>query len=111
MTDEIPYTDFSKLDLRVGRIVKVKDHPNADKLYVMIVDLNEDEDRIIVAGLKEHYKKEDLEGKNAVFVSNLEPSKIRGVESNGMILAATDSDGNVLIISPEKDMEEGSKIK
>ncbi len=111
MTDKIPYTDFSKLDLRVGRIVKVKDHPNADKLYVMIVDLNEDEDRIIVAGLKGHYKKEDLEGKKAVFVANLEPAKIRGVESNGMILAATDSDGNVLIISPEKDMEEGSKIK
>lgn len=111
MTDKIPYTDFSKLDLRVGQIVKAEDHPNADKLLVLIVDLNEDEDRVIVAGLKGHYEKEELEGKKAIFVTNLEPSKIRGIESNGMILAASDKEGRVIILSPEKDIEIGSKVK
>ncbi len=112
MTDTIPYTDFAKLDLRVGEIVKVENHPNADKLYVLIVDLGEEKDRIIVAGLKAHYKPEELEGKKAIFVANLEPANLRGIESQGMILAAaSEGDEIVCILEPEKDVEVGSKIR
>ncbi len=109
--DKASYSDFEKLELKVGKIMKVQNHPNADKLYVLIVDLGEEEDRIIVAGLRKNYEKEELEGKKAIFVANLEPSKIRGIESNGMILAASDEEGNVLILCPEKDIDVGSKVK
>jgi len=110
--EKIPYDDFTKLDLRVGQIAKVEDHPNADKLYVLIVDLGEDKDRLIVAGLKPHYKPEELEGKKAIFITNLEPAKIRGIESQGMILAAASpNDETVCILQPEKDVEIGSKIR
>ena len=75
------------LDLRVGKIVSIENHPEADKLYVMELDLGI-EKRTIVAGLKPYYKTEDLEGKKVVVVCNLKPAKLRGIESNGMILAA-----------------------
>ena len=107
----IQFSDFEKLELKVGLIQEVKDHPNADKLYVLIVDFNEDEDRLVVAGIKEYYKKEELEGKKAIFITNLETAKIRGVESEAMILAASDKDKKtVSILEPEKDLPEGSKI-
>jgi len=111
MTDKIPFSDFAKLDLRVGKILKVEDHPDADKLYVLSVDLGEEEPRTIIAGLKNHYKAEDLEDKSAVFVANLEAAKLRGIESNGMILAASSEDkSSVIFITPEKDIAPGSKI-
>lgn len=111
MAENIPIDEFKKLDLRVGTIVEVNDHPNADKLYTLIVDVGEDEDRVIVAGLKAYYKKEELEGKKAVFIINLEPSKIRGVQSEGMLLAASDPDKKtVSILQPEKDLENGAKV-
>ncbi|OIO81280.1 methionine--tRNA ligase subunit beta [Candidatus Pacearchaeota archaeon CG1_02_32_132] len=109
--EKISYSDFQKLDLRVGKILKVEDHPNADKLFVLTVDLAEDSPRTIVAGLKAFYEKEDLEGKKAIFVVNLEPANLRGIESNGMILAASNKDKEtVTILKPEKDLETGSKI-
>ena len=92
MSDKIPYSDFAKLDLRVGEIKSVEAHPNADKLYVMKVDLGEGEERTIVAGLRKYYSVEELAGKKAIFVANLEPAVLRGVESNGMILAAVSED-------------------
>jgi methionine--tRNA ligase beta chain len=109
--DRIGIDDFSKLDLRVGMIKKVEDHPNADKLLVLRVDLGEEEERTIVAGLKGHYTSEELEGKKAVFVANLEPAQLRGVESNGMIMAAS-SEGKeeVVFLKPEKDVPVGSKV-
>ena len=110
MTDKIPYSDFTKLDLRVGKILKAEDHPDADKLLVLTVDLAEDEPRTVVAGIKEHYEKEKLEGKSAIFVANLAPAKIRGVESNGMILAA-ESNGKIIILTTEQNASPGSKIK
>jgi methionyl-tRNA synthetase len=112
MDEKINYLDFAKLDLRVGKIVSVEDHPNADKLYVLTVDLGEEEKRTIVAGLKKTYSKDDLVGKKAIFVANLAPAKLRGVESNGMILAAANPDeSKIFILSPEKDIEEGSKVR
>lgn len=108
MKPEIQFPDFEKLDLRVGLIKKVEDHPNADKLLVLTVDLGEEE-RTIVAGLKGHYTPEKLEGKKAIFIANLAPVKLRGIESNGMILAATSED-KVIILQPESDIEPGTKI-
>lgn len=111
MSDKISYDEFAKLDLRVGEIKDVKDHPNAEKLLVLTVNLGEDEDRTIVAGLRNYYEKDDLKGKKAVFVANLQPAKLRGVESNGMILAAANeqhTEVNILLI--DGDMKPGTKI-
>tara|TARA_Y100000310_G_scaffold344244_1_gene455946 strand:+ start:8448 stop:8786 length:339 start_codon:yes stop_codon:yes gene_type:complete len=111
MTEKITIDDFSKLDLRVGEIKKAEPHPNADKLLVLTVDLGEDKERTIVAGLKGHYEPSDLEGKKAIFISNLEPAELRGVESNGMILAAVSEDKEkITILQPEEDMPAGTKI-
>lgn len=108
--EKVPIQDFQKLDLRVGKILQVEDHPNANKLYILTVDLAESKPRQIVAGLKPYYTKEHLINKKAVFITNLEPVKLRGVESNGMILAAGNED-KVLFLTPEKDIEVGSKIR
>ncbi len=111
MIHKIPYSDFEKLDLRVGKILQVEDHPNANKLYILTVDLGEEKPRTIIAGLKPYYKKEELINKKTIFIANLEPRKILGLESNGMILAADNAKGKVIFLSPEKDIEEGAKIR
>ena len=77
----ISIDDFGKLDLRVAEILEIDDHPNADRLYVMRVKVG-DEERTIVAGIKKHYIKEELIGKKIIIVANLEPAKLRGVESS-----------------------------
>lgn len=108
---KIPYSDFEKLDLRVGTILEVQDHPKADKLYILTVDLGEPAPRTIVAGLKTKYAHENLKGKQAVFVANLEPVTLRGIQSEGMILAASNEDkSEVFFIKPEKEIAPGSKI-
>lgn len=108
--EKIEFSDFSKLDLRVGRIVKVEEHPNADKLFVLRVDFGSEE-RAICAGLRGHYSADELEGKQAVFVFNLAPRELRGVESNGMILAASDSGKEkVVILTVDSEIENGAKI-
>ena len=106
----IPYKDWEKMEFRIGKIIKVKPHPNADKLYVLLVDLGEGEtDRQIVAGIKEHYELKDLIDKQVVIFTNLQPTKIRGIESNGMILAAGFKD-TVCLIKPDKKIETGARI-
>lgn len=111
MTEKIPFPDFQKVDLRVGTILEVENHSKADKLYVIKVDLGEETPRTIVAGLRAHYTHEDLKGKQAIFVANLEPVTLRGIESNGMILAASNEEKtNVFFIKPEKQIAPGSKI-
>ena len=107
MTTKIPYSDFEKLDLKVGKILEVKDHPNADKLYILTVDLAEEKPRQILAGLKPYYKKEELLNKKAIFIANLEPRDIRGLESNGMILAADNTKGKVIFLTVDKEIEAG----
>ena len=108
----VPYSDFAKLDFRVGKIIDVADHPKADKLYLLNVDLGEERPRIIVAGLKKFYSKEELKGKKAIFVVNLEKINLRGVESDGMILAAVEgNDDKVVFITPQKEVKEGSKVE
>ena len=107
---KIKYEDFAKLDLRIATVLEVKPHPNADKLYILTIDLNT-ETRTIVAGIKNYYKEEELIGKQIVIVSNLEPAKLRGIESNGMLLAASDEKGNLVVLTPDKNIENNSKVK
>ena len=105
----ISVDEFKKLDLRVGRIIEVKDHPNASKLYILTVDLGY-EKRQIVSGIKEWYKPEDLIGKSIIVITNLEPKNIRGIESQGMLLAAEDENGNLSLIVPEREVKVGAKV-
>ncbi|MFP4001384.1 MAG: class I tRNA ligase family protein, partial [Thermoplasmata archaeon] len=95
---------LKKLDLRVGKITKVKEHPNADKLYINRVDIG-DEERTLVAGLKPYYDKEEMEGKKIVVVANLEPAKLRGIESEGMMLAAQEGE-TVSLLQPYGEVGE-----
>ncbi len=108
----ISYDDFIKLDLRVAKIVEAGEHPNADKLIVLQIDLG-GEQRQIVAGLKAYYKPEDLVGRSIVVVANLEPRKMRGLESQGMLLAAVCGEGeelDVVVLTTEKDAPPGSPV-
>ncbi|HVY01879.1 MAG TPA: methionine--tRNA ligase [Candidatus Nanoarchaeia archaeon] len=107
---QIKYDDFAKLDLRVGNIEKAEDIEGADKLYKLQVDIGT-EKRQILAGIKPYYKKEELVGKQIICIVNLEPRKMKGLESQGMLLAAgTDDKSTVVLISPEKKTKSGLKI-
>ena len=100
---------FSKLDLRVAKIICVDDHPKADRLYVLEVDVGPLGKRTLVAGIKPYYTKDELMDKSIVIVSNLKPAKLRGIESKGMLLAATDEDGVCSLVAP-KEANPGSEI-
>jgi len=105
----ISFQDFQKLELRIGTVKEVSDHPGADKLYVLKIDAG-GEERQTVAGLKPYMPPEKLLGKKVVFVANLEPATVRGVESTGMLLAAQDGD-HVTIIVPDEDVPAGSIVR
>lgn len=106
----VSFGDWSKLDLRVGEILEIEDVPGADKLYKLKIDLGT-ETRIVVAGLKQNYTKEELEGKRVILFCNLEPRKLKGIESKGMILAAVNDDhSEIKLIQPDGDIELGSKV-
>jgi len=106
--EEIQYEDFEKLDLRVATIKNAEEIEGADKLYKLTLEL-EDEERTICAGIKEHYSKEELIGKQIVVVYNLAPRKLKGVTSHGMLLAA-DSKGKPILLTPMEKANNGSKI-
>tara|TARA_Y100000294_G_C8308738_1_gene237802 strand:- start:189 stop:509 length:321 start_codon:yes stop_codon:yes gene_type:complete len=105
----VTFEEFKKISLKVGRIKEVIDHPNADKLFIVKVDIGGGELEV-VAGLKKAYKPEELTGKLVAVVDNLEPATIRGVESKGMILAAHDGE-NFAVLSIDKEVAPGSTIK
>ena len=109
----IQFDDFLKLDLRVAKIVEASNHPNADKLIVMKIDLGE-EQRQIIAGLRDWYEAEGLVGKDVVVVANLAPRKMRGLESNGMLLAATvggmPSPDDVIVLTTDRPAPAGSAV-
>ncbi|MFQ5883890.1 MAG: class I tRNA ligase family protein, partial [Thermoplasmata archaeon] len=100
--------EADKLDIRVAKVLNVTDHPNAEKLIVMEIDIGT-EKRTIVAGLKPYYTKEDIEGKNIIVLCNLQPAKLRGIESNGMLLAAEDGEIVSLLID-ESDAGVGERV-
>ena len=101
--------DFKKIELRVAQIKEVNDHPNADRLYVITLDVG-DKTKQVVAGIKSSYIKEDLIDKQVVVVDNLDSAVLRGVESQGMLLAASDETG-IVIVSPQRKMKLGSIVK
>ena len=105
----ISFQEFQKVEMKVGRVLSVEDHPNANKLMVLRVDVGEEAPRTLVAGLKQYYKNEDLAGKLIVVVTNLEPAKLRGIESNGMLLAAQEG-STVCFLTPEKPVAPGSPV-
>lgn len=106
---EIPFEEFQKLDLRVGKIVEANQVPGSRNLIRMIVDFGI-EKRQAVAGLLQYYKPEDLVGEKCAFILNLQRRKMMGVESQCMIFAAEDDKGHVVLLHPEKDIAEGSRI-
>ena len=108
LKEMIPYQDFDKLDLRVGKIIEADKHPNADKLVVMKVDIGEPV--TVVAGIKQWYNPQELVGRTVILLANLEPITLRGVKSNGMILAAEDENG-VSLLTVDRDVEPGSAIR
>lgn len=105
----VNFDDFSKLDLKVGKILEVSMHPDAEKLYLLKVDVG-DKTIQLVAGIKPFYEPEQLENKLIVVLTNLEPKNIRGILSEGMVLAAQDKDDISLIVS-DKEIAVGSIIK
>lgn len=114
MTETIPFADWQKLDLRVGKILEAEDIPGADKLYKLTVDLGKVIGiRTLVAGIKPYYKKEKLKDKICTIFTNLEPRTIKGILSHGMLLAAVNADETeVKIMQPDsKDPELGSKVR
>jgi methionyl-tRNA synthetase len=109
MAEEVSFAEFQKIDLRVGKIVEATPTPNSKKLIKIMVDFGT-EKRQAVAGLLKYYTPEELVGKKCVFLLNLQRRMLAGVESQCMILAAEDQAGNVVVLQPEKDIAEGSKI-
>ena len=109
--ETIEFSDWQKLDLRVAEIKEVEEIKGADNLYKLTLNVGELGERIICAGIKSHYSKEELKGKKIIYFSNLKPRILKGIESQGMLLAAsTDGHEKVVLISPEKEIEVGSKI-
>ena len=101
---------FQQIELRVGTIAEAAPHPRADRLLVLRVKLN-GEERQLVAGICAHYEPADLVGKQNVVVTNLAPATLRGVESQGMLLAATDPAGALALISPDRAIAAGSPVR
>jgi methionyl-tRNA synthetase len=112
MTETINFSDWEKLDLRVAEIIEVEEIEGADKLYKLTLDVDDLGKRVVCAGIKEYYSRDELKGKKIIFLSNLAPRKMKGIESQGMILAAVNEDENrVVLISPESDIEVGSRVR
>ncbi|MEK6833291.1 MAG: tRNA-binding protein [Nanoarchaeota archaeon] len=123
----IEFSEWQKIELRVAEIKKIEDIEGADKLYKLTLDVgkeigkskseistgspNKSNQRIICAGIKEYYSKEELKGKKIVVFINLKPRLMKGIESQGMLLAAVSEDhSKIILISPEKDIENGCRI-
>lgn len=106
---EISIDDFAKIDLRVATVVAAERVPKTDKLIKLQVKIG-DEERTIVSGIAQHYEPENLIGKNVIVIANLKPAKLRGIESRGMVLAASDGEGN-LVLADAPGIASGSKVK
>jgi len=105
---EIALEEFRRIDLKIGTILQAEDHPNADRLLVLKVDLGGKTVQL-VAGIKGSYHPQELIGKQVVVVANLKPTVIRGVESQGMVLAA--QDGSQIVLLPDRPIQAGSAVQ
>jgi methionyl-tRNA synthetase len=107
----IEFSDFQKLDLRVAEIKKVEEIEGADKLYKLTIDVGELGERVICAGIKPYYSAKELQGKKIIIIANLASRKLRGIESQGMLLAAGGvNKDKCVLLTVEKDIESGTKI-
>lgn len=112
MKDQVSFVEFQKLDLRVGTIKKVEIPEGSRTMYRLTVDLGEEiGKRMIFAGIKEAYPADELVGKQVVVVINLEPKKIMGEDSQGMVLAACETDDQPVLVVPIKPVKEGSIVR
>ncbi len=107
----ITFDDFAKLDLRVGTITAAERVPKADKLLKLAIDIGEAAPRTVISGIAQHYAPEQLPGQQVVLVANLEPRKMRGVESQGMVLMAEDAEGKLRLVQPTEAMPPGSGVR
>lgn len=109
--EEIEYSDWSKLDMRVGRIISAERVPRTEKLYKIMVDIGKEEPTQIVSSLVPFYKENDLIGKKIVVLTNLKPTKFAGEVSNGMLIAAEKEDeSECVLLTPLSDIEVGTRI-
>ena len=106
----ITIDQFKETELRVGTVLAAEPHPNADRLVVLQIDLGEEKPRQLVAGIRAHYDPAALVGRQVVVVANLAPATLRGVESQGMVLAAADGD-KVLLVRPDEPVAPGSVVR
>ena len=107
----IQYEDFEKLDLRVAEILKVEEIEGADKLYKLTISVGELGERTICAGIKQFYTKKELQNKKIIIIANLEPRKLRGIESQGMLLAASNKESNTcVLLTLDAEIPAGTKI-
>lgn len=109
MKTMISFDDFAKLDIKIGTIIKAEPVEGTDKLLKLKIDLGEGQ-RELVAGIAETYKPEDIKGKQIPILTNLEPKTIKGIESQGMILAV-EVNGKAVLMNPDKNVPDGSKIR
>jgi methionyl-tRNA synthetase len=105
----VSYDTFAKIELRVANVLEAREHPNANKLLLLRIKVG-DAEKQIVAGIRGHYEPAALVGRQVVVVNNLEPAMIRGEESNGMLLAASDDQG-VVLLRPDRETACGAKVK
>ncbi len=108
--EKISFNDFAKVELRVGKIIACDPVEGSTKLYKLLVRIG-GEERTLAAGLAGHYAADELLGKKVIVVANLEPKQLKGVESNGMLLAAEDSTGKVLLLTVDGEIEEGAVVR
>jgi methionyl-tRNA synthetase len=110
MPETVSYADFARLELRVARVIEAQPHPNADKLLLLQIDVG-DEQKQIVAGIRQFYTPEQLVGRKIIVVNNLEPAMLRGETSSGMLLAATSGEKVVLLQPDDPEGLVGAKVK
>lgn len=109
--EQVEFSDWEKLDLRIAKIKEVQEIEGADKLWKLSLDAGDLGEKTICAGIKKSYSKEQLIGKSIVYFSNLKPRIMKGVESQGMLLAASSPDhSKIVLITPEQEIEPGSRI-
>jgi methionyl-tRNA synthetase len=108
--DKITIDEFAKVELRVAQVVSAERVKKADKLLLLTVDAGEAEPRTLIAGIAAAYTPEELIGRKVVIVANLQPRKLRGIQSNGMIVAATPKDGKPVLVTPSADVPVGTRL-
>jgi len=109
--DSVNFEDFAKIDFRVGKVVKAENIEGAETLMRLSVDFGPLGERTILSGIKKWYKPKDLKGKNYIFVYNLEPKKMMGEDSQGMIMAAEDESGeNCVLLVPDNNIAPGTRV-